>query len=100
MQVLLRRGFLAVMAGAALALAWSGGADAQTKLRIGKAQAGNFAFLPADVGIEAGIFKKHGLDLDIINFAGDAKLLQGLTAGAVDIALGGGPTMAFIAKGT
>jgi NitT/TauT family transport system substrate-binding protein len=70
------------------------------KIRIGKAQAQQFAFVPVDVGIQAGIFKKHGLDVEVANFAGDAKLLQGLTAGSIDIALGGGPTFAFIPKGT
>jgi len=75
------------------------GADAET-VRVGKAQAQQFAFVPADVGSEAGIFKQHGIELEISNFAGDAKLLQALAAGAIDIALGGGPTLAFVAKGT
>jgi ABC-type nitrate/sulfonate/bicarbonate transport system substrate-binding protein len=86
---------------AVLALLWlDGSAAAQIKIRVGKAQAQQFAFVPVDVGIQVGIFKKHGVDIEIENFAGDAKLLQGLTAGSVDIALGGGPTLAFIPKGT
>jgi NitT/TauT family transport system substrate-binding protein len=97
----MRRGLWAVGACAVLALACFGGdADAQIKIRAGKAQAQTFAFVPADVGIEAGIFKKHGLDVEIANFGGDAKLLQALTADGIDIALGGGPTYAFIPKGT
>jgi NitT/TauT family transport system substrate-binding protein len=74
-------------------------AQAQTTIRVGKAQAQTFAFVPADVGVETGLFKKRGLDLEIASFAGDARLLQALTADAVDIALGGGPTLAFVAKG-
>jgi NitT/TauT family transport system substrate-binding protein len=74
-------------------------ARAQTKIRVGKAQAQTFAFLPADVGAQTGLFKKRGLDIEISNFAGDARLLQALTADALDIALGGGPTLAFVAKG-
>jgi ABC-type nitrate/sulfonate/bicarbonate transport system substrate-binding protein len=74
-------------------------AQAQTKIRVGKAQAQTFAFIPADVGAETGLFKKRGLDIEISSFAGDARLLQALTADAVDIALGGGPTLAFVAKG-
>ena len=74
-------------------------AQAQTKVRVGKAIATNFAFMGADVGIAAGIFKKHGLDLEIVNFKGSAKLQQGLAADAVDFGLGSGPEMAFIAKG-
>jgi ABC-type nitrate/sulfonate/bicarbonate transport system substrate-binding protein len=88
---------LASIALASLALGHS--AAAQTKIRVGKAQAQTFAFVPADVGVEAGIFKKHGLDVEISNFGGDAKLLQALSADAIDIAMGGGPTFAFIVKG-
>jgi ABC-type nitrate/sulfonate/bicarbonate transport system substrate-binding protein len=88
------------MAGALLAAAFTGNAaQAQTKIRVGKAQAQTFAFLPADVGAETGLFKQRGLDIEISNFAGDARLLQALTADALDIALGGGPTLAFVAKG-
>src|SRR3979490_2329203 len=68
------------------------------KIRVGKAQAQTSACVPTDVGVEAGIFKKHGLDVEISNFGGDAKLLQGLSVDAIDIAMGGGPTFAFIVK--
>jgi ABC-type nitrate/sulfonate/bicarbonate transport system substrate-binding protein len=74
-------------------------AQAQTKIRIGKAQAQTFAFIPADVGTATGLFKKRGLDIEISSFAGDARLLQALTADAIDIALGGGPMLAYVAKG-
>jgi ABC-type nitrate/sulfonate/bicarbonate transport system substrate-binding protein len=82
----------------ALAL-FAGTAQAQT-LRVGKAQAQTFSFVPVDVGVAAGLFKQRGLDIEISNFGGDARLLQALAADAVDIALGGGPTLAFVAKGT
>ena len=74
-------------------------AQAQTTIRVGKAQAQTFAFIPADVGAATGLFKRHGIDVEIASFAGDAKLLQALTADTIDIALGGGPTLAFVAKG-
>ena len=74
-------------------------AQAQTKIRVGKAQAQTFAFIPADVGAETGLFKQRGLDIEIASFAGDARLLQALAADGLDIALGGGPTLAFAAKG-
>jgi ABC-type nitrate/sulfonate/bicarbonate transport system substrate-binding protein len=87
-------------ASIALALAMlSGPAAADTRLRVGKAQAQQFAFVPVHVGVETGIFKKHGLDIEIANFGGDAKLLQALTADGIDIALGGGPTIASVQKG-
>ena len=71
-------------AGAVVALAgliFTSAASAQTTLRLGKAQANQFAFIPADIGVETGIFKKHGIDLEISAFAGDAKMVQALTAG-------------------
>ncbi len=95
----MRRELWAIAACAAFVLAGDGSAAADVQLRVGKAQAQTFAFVPADVGIEAGIFKKHGLDVAISNFGGDAALRQALAAKAIDVALGGGPTMVFIAKG-
>jgi ABC-type nitrate/sulfonate/bicarbonate transport system substrate-binding protein len=89
-KLLLLIGALAFLAGAA---------QAQT-LRVGKAQAQTFSFVPVDVGVAAGLFKQRGLDIEISSFGGDARLLQALAADAVDIALGGGPTLAFVAKGT
>jgi ABC-type nitrate/sulfonate/bicarbonate transport system substrate-binding protein len=86
-------------AGAMLALVFAHTANAQTTLRLGKAQPNQFAFVPADVGVDTGIFKKHGLDVEISSFAGDAKEMQALAAGSLDIALGGGPAIATIVKG-
>src|SRR5262250_34104 len=74
-------------------------ARAQTKIRLGKAQAQNFAFVAADVGVAAGIFQRHGIDLEIANFGGDARLVQAMSADAIDVAFGGGPTIAFEVKG-
>jgi ABC-type nitrate/sulfonate/bicarbonate transport system substrate-binding protein len=90
----------AAAAAALLGLMLAAGvARAETTLRLGKAQPNQFAFVPADVGVDAGIFKKHGIDLEISAFAGDAKEMQALTAGSIDIALGGGPAFATIVKG-
>ena len=83
----------------AAALLTTAGAKADTRVRLGKAQAQNFAFLPADIGVAAGIYKKHGIDLEIADFGGDARLVQAMNADAIDVALGGGPTLAFEAKG-
>src|ERR1700688_4042941 len=84
----------------AVALIFAGGAaSAQTTIRLGKAQPNQFAFVPADVGADTGIFKKRGIDLEISSFSGDAKEMQALTAGSLDIALGGGPAFATIVKG-
>lgn len=55
--------------------------------------------MAADVGLAAGIFKQHGIDLEIANFGGDARLVQAMSADAIDVAFGGGPTIAFEVKG-
>jgi NitT/TauT family transport system substrate-binding protein len=68
-------------------------------LRVGKPQSEIFSFVPLDVGIEAGIFKKHGLEVQSFDLGGAAKLQQALTAQAIDIGLGSGPALSFIAKG-
>ncbi|HUB96346.1 MAG TPA: ABC transporter substrate-binding protein [Stellaceae bacterium] len=92
-----RRIALGGLAGSfALAAAPALAAD---KLRVGKSVAENFGNVPVDVGMEAGIFEKLGLAIEVLNFTGGSKVTQALTAGAVDIALSGGPEMAFIAKG-
>ena len=95
----LKKSRLIALVAAGLMLA-GGAAGAQTKIRVGKAQPNQFAFVPADIGVDAGIFKKHGLDVEISSFGGDARLMQALAADGVDIALGGGPALATIVKGT
>ncbi len=69
-------------------------------LHVGKASPTSPAMLPVDVGKEVGIFAKHGLDIEIFVFQGGAKLHQGATAGAIDIGIGAGPELAFVAKGS
>src|SRR5882672_149238 len=88
------------LAAAALAIiVLAAPAQAQTKVRIGKPQAGAFQFVPVDVGIEVGIFKKHGLDVESSDFGGGPRVQQALTAGALDFAIGSGPELAMVAKG-
>ncbi|HXQ54045.1 MAG TPA: ABC transporter substrate-binding protein [Stellaceae bacterium] len=87
------------MALAGMLAALCAGAHADDTLRVGKAVVENFGFIPLDIGMKAGLFAKEGLTIDEINFTGGAKLAQGVTAGAVDIALSGGPDMAYAAKG-
>jgi ABC-type nitrate/sulfonate/bicarbonate transport system substrate-binding protein len=74
-------------------------AQAQTKVRVGQPQAGTFQFVPLQVGTEAGLFKKHGIDLEIVSFGGGPRVQQAIAAGAIDIGIGSGPELAFVAKG-
>ncbi|MGA7431222.1 MAG: ABC transporter substrate-binding protein [Xanthobacteraceae bacterium] len=94
---------LYVFAAAIVILAAAIWLPAQAKadpLRVGKAVPEAFSFVPLDIGIEEGIFKKNGLDVQGTAFAGDAKLQQAMAADSIDVALGSGPGMAFIAKGS
>jgi NitT/TauT family transport system substrate-binding protein len=91
-----RLGFVLIAGAFALSVASSAGAET---LRIGKAGAEAFSFVPADVGQKTGIFKKHGLDVTLSAFGGDARLQQAMAADGIDIGLGGGPGLAFVAKG-
>ena len=52
-------------------------ASAQEELRVGKAVAESFAFVPLDVGVRPGILKQHGLDIEITAFGG-ARLQQAM----------------------
>jgi NitT/TauT family transport system substrate-binding protein len=92
-----RRAALAALAGS-VAMLWASAGRAATKLRVGKAVSENPGYIPLDVGMRYGFFDKHGVAVEKIDFTGGAKLTQAL-AGAVDIALSGGPDMAFAAKG-
>jgi ABC-type nitrate/sulfonate/bicarbonate transport system substrate-binding protein len=83
-----------------LALAVSDGvAQAATTVRVGQPQAGTFQFVPLQVGIAAGIFQKHGVDVEITDFGGGPKVQQALTADSIDIAIGSGPELALEVKG-
>src|SRR5689334_1953940 len=83
---------------AALVLA-AGAAQADTKVRVGQPQAGTFQFVPLQVGIEAGLFKKHGAEVEISSFAGGPRVQQAIAADSIDIGLGSGPELALAAKG-
>ncbi len=84
----------------ALALAaFPRAACAADTVRVGKAVATAFTFVPLDIGKKEGVFAKYNLDVQIIDFTGDAKLQQGLASDAIDFGLGSGPGMAFAVKG-
>jgi NitT/TauT family transport system substrate-binding protein len=91
-----------VLRGVALvAFAIAGGSPvwAAEILHVGKASQEASPLLPVDVGVKAGIFAKHGLDVQVANFSGGGKLHQAMEAGSIDIGAGAGPEMALIAKG-
>src|SRR6185437_7744112 len=86
--------FVALVSGS-----WAFPALADTTLTVGKASPTSDAIIPVNVGDELGIFKKHGLDLKIVELQGGSKMAQAVAAGSVDIGDGAGSEMAFVAKG-
>jgi len=89
------RGVLVV----ALAVSFGPGAFAASTLSVGKADANASPILPVNVADKLGLFAKHGLDVKIADFTGGSKLTQAMTGGSIDIGVGAGTEMAFVAKG-
>lgn len=90
---------LSCAVGAGLVAGVTSTASLAEPLRVGKPQSDVFSFVPLDVGIEEGIFSKHGVEVQSFDLGGAAKLQQALAAQAIDIGLGSGPALSFIAKG-
>jgi ABC-type nitrate/sulfonate/bicarbonate transport system substrate-binding protein len=96
----------ALVAALTLAASWAASmasptpAVSQEMLRAGKAVPESIAFIPLDVGVKSGIFKKHGLNVEITAFGGGARLQQAMAADSIDVGLGSGPEMAYIEKGS
>lgn len=74
--------------------------QASETLRVGKAALQASAILPVDVGAHEGFFKRRGVEIRISDFQGSSRLHQAMIAGDMDIGIGAGPEMAFIAKGS
>ena len=88
----------AALIACALAAAAAPVAAAET-LRVGKAVNVAFSFVPLDIGVRKGFFEQNGITIEETTFGGDARMMQAMTADGIDIALGSGPGMAFVAKG-
>jgi NitT/TauT family transport system substrate-binding protein len=65
-------------------------AAAQEKLRVSVPQRGLWDTGVSELGRRAGIFQKHGLDLEILFTSGGAESQQAVIAGSMDIAAGVG----------
>ncbi|MDB5651855.1 MAG: sulfonate transporter, periplasmic sulfonate-binding protein [Hyphomicrobiales bacterium] len=82
----------------AAALVFVTGAQAATPVRVGISQPA-YSFVPLDIATQTGICKKQDLDVQKTVFSGSSQLHQALSADSVDIGLGAGPEMGFLAKG-
>ena len=67
-----------------------GAAHAQDALKIAAGQRGNWDTAIAEVGQRAGIFKKHGLTLEILWTQGSGETQQAVISGSVDIGVAAG----------
>src|SRR5215467_6857691 len=74
-------------------------ASAAEEVRVGVSIPAAIAFVPLQVGIERGIFAKHGLDIKRSDLGGAARAHQALAAGSLDIVVAGGPDLSLVAKG-
>src|SRR5262249_17628428 len=93
------RWLIAAVLLTASALSLSPSASAAETLRVGKAVAEAFSFVPLDIGMRKGFFANNGLEIESIAFTGDARMQQAMASDSLDVALGSGPAMAFIVKG-
>jgi NitT/TauT family transport system substrate-binding protein len=92
---------LTLVIAATAALIVTAPADAADLLKLTVGQRGNWDTSIAYLGEKAGIFKKHGIDLEIIYTSGSGETLQPVIAGSVDLgfAVGTQGAMAAYAKG-
>ncbi|HVB17186.1 MAG TPA: ABC transporter substrate-binding protein [Stellaceae bacterium] len=98
-QAALAAGLLILLAAASSVPGLIDKAWADEALKVGKSVPQAFGFTPLNVGVEEGIFKKNGVDVEIVDFGGAPRLAQGLISNAVDMGLGSGPDMANEVKG-
>jgi NitT/TauT family transport system substrate-binding protein len=89
----------ALIAALLLSAAPSVGAAAEL-LRVGKSVPEAFSFVPLDVGMRVGLFRKYGVEIEASSLSGGAKLQQALAADSIDMGLGSGPEMSAIQKGS
>jgi sulfonate transport system substrate-binding protein len=91
---------LAVVFGALAALPLAASPVAAAEVFHAGTPAGiAFDFLPLAIGVHEGFYAKNGLDIEVTNFGGGAKLQQAMVAGGIDLAVSAGTDTAFIAKG-
>jgi NitT/TauT family transport system substrate-binding protein len=68
-------------------------------LRVGSDAPTSIPDCSTDIGLEHGIFARHGLDVETSTFFGASKGQPALIGGVIDVETGAGSEMAFIVKG-
>lgn len=95
------RRFVILVAAALLLVAANRFAAADDSLKVAVPQKGAWDAGIAELGERGGIFKKHGLDLDILYTSAGPESIQAMIAGSIDIAVAAGVSAALgtFAKG-
>jgi NitT/TauT family transport system substrate-binding protein len=75
---------------AALALLGADAASADDTLKLAVGQRGNWDTSVSEIGQRAGIFKKHGLTLEIVYTQGAGETQQAVISGSVDLGIAAG----------
>ncbi|MBV9235057.1 MAG: ABC transporter substrate-binding protein [Xanthobacteraceae bacterium] len=93
------KNLLALLVAACALSAVPAAADETLKLTVG--QRGNWDTSVSEIGQRAGIFKKHGLTLELVYTQGSGETQQPVVAGSVDIGVAVGimGALSFYAKG-
>lgn len=88
---------ISMLGAALLACMCSSTAFAAQALKVAIGQHGNWDTGVVQLGTDAGIFKKHGLDLDLLYTQGGGETMQAVISGSVDIGVGAGTIGVFAA---
>jgi NitT/TauT family transport system substrate-binding protein len=90
-----------VLAAALTLIATGAAVQAEDTVKVALGQRGNWETAAADLGQNAGLFKKRGLELELLYTNGSAETLQAVISGSVDIGIGLGTSavMGAFAKG-
>jgi NitT/TauT family transport system substrate-binding protein len=83
----------------AASMAMAATAQAQEQIKVAAGQRGNWDTSISELGQRGGIFKKHGLTLDIIYTQGSGETLQAVIAKSVDVGVSVGTMGVFAAYG-
>jgi NitT/TauT family transport system substrate-binding protein len=83
----MRAAFAALLAAASL---YAGAAQAEDTVKLAVGQRGNWDTSVSEIGQRAGIFKKHGLTLEIVYTQGAGETQQAVISGSVDLGIAAG----------
>jgi NitT/TauT family transport system substrate-binding protein len=87
MTPLFRLSRLFALLGTALLLQGTGALAADAKFRVASTNKEIFDNLPFFVGIERGLFKKEGLDVELSHFRGGGEVVRAVSTGSADVGM-------------